>query len=210
MKKIGNRKAFTLVELIVVIAVIGILSAVLIPTFSGAVASANKAAVQATADSYRKAYLSLSSTKGTKLKYVRTDVTTEPDPVTGEERPVHTSPIYHAPFGPEELSNFAGIETVNGLYLVIRSAEGEEDEDLSSVDLDMDLAGFIYLDNSRGYYSCFNAGADKFETRPLSGIYPGDTSSDPVHYKLVTLFFKEGEEQGVSYSTLPERWYPGA
>ena len=42
MKK-QNRKAFTIVELVIVIAVIGILAAVLIPTFSGIIESANKA-----------------------------------------------------------------------------------------------------------------------------------------------------------------------
>ena len=42
MKK-QNRKAFTIVELVIVIAVIGILAAVLIPTFSGIIESANRA-----------------------------------------------------------------------------------------------------------------------------------------------------------------------
>lgn len=41
MKK-QNRKAFTIVELVIVIAVIGILAAVLIPTFSGIIESANR------------------------------------------------------------------------------------------------------------------------------------------------------------------------
>ena len=43
MKK-QNRKGFTIVELVIVIAVIAILSAVLIPTFGGIIESANKAA----------------------------------------------------------------------------------------------------------------------------------------------------------------------
>ena len=42
MKK-QNRKAFTIVELVIVIAVIGVLAAVLIPTFSGIIESANRA-----------------------------------------------------------------------------------------------------------------------------------------------------------------------
>ena len=50
MKK-QNRKAFTIVELVIVIAVIGILAAVLIPTFSGIIKSANIAADQAAAAS---------------------------------------------------------------------------------------------------------------------------------------------------------------
>lgn len=43
MKK--NKKGFTIVELVIVIAVIAILAAVLIPTFSGIVARANETAV---------------------------------------------------------------------------------------------------------------------------------------------------------------------
>lgn len=41
MKK-NNKKGFTIVELVIVIAVIAILAAVLIPTFSGVVAKANE------------------------------------------------------------------------------------------------------------------------------------------------------------------------
>ncbi len=43
MKKL-NKKGFTIVELVIVIAVIAILAAVLIPTFSGVVDKANKSA----------------------------------------------------------------------------------------------------------------------------------------------------------------------
>ena len=50
MKK-QNRKAFTIVELVIVIAVIGILAAVLIPTFSGIIKSANISSDEATAAS---------------------------------------------------------------------------------------------------------------------------------------------------------------
>lgn len=35
MKKTNTKKGFTIIELVIVIAVIGILAAVLIPTFSG-------------------------------------------------------------------------------------------------------------------------------------------------------------------------------
>lgn len=44
MKKVNNKKGFTIVELVIVIAVIAILAAVLIPTFSGVVENANKTA----------------------------------------------------------------------------------------------------------------------------------------------------------------------
>ena len=45
MKKMNN-KGFTIVELVIVIAVIAILAAVMIPTFSGIVDKANSSAVQ--------------------------------------------------------------------------------------------------------------------------------------------------------------------
>ena len=40
--KRNNKKGFTIVELVIVIAVIGILAGVLIPTFSGIISSANE------------------------------------------------------------------------------------------------------------------------------------------------------------------------
>ena len=52
MKKL-NKKGFTIVELVIVIAVIAILAAVLIPTFSKVIENANKsAAMQAARNAY--------------------------------------------------------------------------------------------------------------------------------------------------------------
>ena len=56
MKKM-NKKGFTIVELVIVIAVIAILSAVLIPTFSGVVDNANKTAVVADAKAVYQQYM---------------------------------------------------------------------------------------------------------------------------------------------------------
>lgn len=56
MKK-HNKKGFTIVELVIVIAVIAILAAVLIPTFSNVVEKANRnAALQAGRNAYVNAY----------------------------------------------------------------------------------------------------------------------------------------------------------
>ena len=56
MKKM-NKKGFTIVELVIVIAVIAILAAVMIPTFSGIVAKAQEsAATQKIAAAYKEAY----------------------------------------------------------------------------------------------------------------------------------------------------------
>lgn len=61
MKKM-NKKGFTIVELVIVIAVIAILAAVLIPTFSGVVARANASAAQQAALSGVKASLLMTAT----------------------------------------------------------------------------------------------------------------------------------------------------
>ena len=50
MKLKNNKKGFTLVELVIVIAVIAILAAVLIPTFATVIANANKSALQSEAN----------------------------------------------------------------------------------------------------------------------------------------------------------------
>lgn len=55
--KRNNKKGFTIVELVIVIAVIAILSAVMIPTFSGIVEKANKSAAQQEANNIYKNYL---------------------------------------------------------------------------------------------------------------------------------------------------------
>lgn len=57
MKKNINKKGFTIVELVIVIAVIAILAAVLIPTFSQVVTNAKKAKIYSEANTIYKNYL---------------------------------------------------------------------------------------------------------------------------------------------------------
>ena len=55
--KRNNKKGFTIVELVIVIAVIAILSAVLIPTFGTVIEDANKTAAQQEARNLYTAYI---------------------------------------------------------------------------------------------------------------------------------------------------------
>ncbi len=57
MNKKNNRKGFTTVELVIVIAVIAILATALIPTFGGLISKANETADARTAENIYKQYL---------------------------------------------------------------------------------------------------------------------------------------------------------
>ena len=68
MKKL-NKKGFTIVELVIVIAVIGILSAVLIPTFSNLTDKANQsAAEQAASNEYKEWLVEYADNEAVSLK----------------------------------------------------------------------------------------------------------------------------------------------
>ena len=47
MKKLSNKKGFTLIEMLIVVAIIALLAAITIPTISGATDKAEKAATEA-------------------------------------------------------------------------------------------------------------------------------------------------------------------
>lgn len=64
MKKLNNKKGFTIVELVIVIAVIGILAGVLIPTFSGIVQRANESKINQEMTNALKVVLAGNATSG--------------------------------------------------------------------------------------------------------------------------------------------------
>lgn len=79
MKK-NNKKGFTLVELVIVIAVIAILAAVLIPTFTTVIANANKSAALQEGTNLKTEILELYA--GDFNKYCDDYVGSRSDPVT--------------------------------------------------------------------------------------------------------------------------------
>ena len=70
MKKRNLKKGFTIVELVIVIAVIAILSAVLIPTFGGVVADAKEAALKADAKAIYTEYVADAAEQGDTVETV--------------------------------------------------------------------------------------------------------------------------------------------
>ena len=70
-----NKKGFTIVELVIVIAVIAILAGVMIPTFGGVIDSANKSAAQQTAKSVRDNIITTDALAATPVGFANADIT---------------------------------------------------------------------------------------------------------------------------------------
>ena len=102
-----KKKGFTIVELVIVIAVIGILSAILIPTFSGLVQRAQNTALQ---ENLRNAYVEYTSKEAgageylgqDEVYFVVDDVVYEYNSATGEYVP-----------SSETISGTATLELIN-------------------------------------------------------------------------------------------------
>lgn len=123
--KRNNKKGFTIVELVIVIAVIAILSAVLIPTFGGIVEKANESARDQEATNIMKEYLIDHNYVTTPLENVDGYILVDDYLYTVTDGNVDTAPEQTQGSVP------TGYVAVNGVYLACTShvdadAEGTE------------------------------------------------------------------------------------
>ncbi len=99
MKKLLNKKGFTIVELVIVIAVIAILAAVLIPTFSNVIENAKETATLQEARSTLDSYIGVMSADGSSLPegtvFVVFDSEADADAVTINKSKISGAFVYY-------------------------------------------------------------------------------------------------------------------
>ncbi len=113
MKKMKNRKGFTLVELIVVIAILAILAAVAIPVYSNYIKKANEASDYTMLDSIKTAAAFVATDKGVKLATpVAPKINTITVETTGVTVDTDQDATFDATITSADILNYVGISSV--------------------------------------------------------------------------------------------------
>lgn len=99
MKKFGSKSGFTLVELIVVIAILGILAGIAVPAYSGYIKKANEAADYAQLDAIKTAVVFAYTDK-----HVKDDTFADITKITVTEGAVEVEPAETS--GPLDISSY--------------------------------------------------------------------------------------------------------
>ena len=113
--KRNNKKGFTIVELVIVIAVIAILAAVMIPTFSSIITEANKSSAMQEANGIYKNYLITHDYKAVDLEDVDGYVTAGGYFFEIENGQFQDEPLNQAPTA---ATGYTYVLT-NGIYLLV-------------------------------------------------------------------------------------------